>query len=243
MVSYADFITVLFAFFVVLFATLNQDNLAISKVSRAIHNGFQNLGPFSGGDSDVGGARLNLERDASTYTLPVQPAKTNKSDATEATGVDIAELRRQLELAIGKELQDGEVTIRVTPEGFVISLKELGFFSSGQATLRPGAAEKIERIAKVLSQHGFNLRVEGHSDNQPIHTAEFRSNWELSTARAMAVLLLLVNHSGLNPSHISLAGYGEERPIADNATAEGRKQNRRVDLVVVAGVLPDHRGH
>ncbi len=241
MVSYADFITVLFAFFVVLFATLNQDNHTISRVSRAIHNGFQNLGPFSGGESDSGVAHVNLERAASTYTLPIQPAKTQKSDATEATGVDIAEIRRQLELAIGKELRNGEVTMRVTPEGFVISLKELGFFSSGQAVLRPGAAEKIERIAKVLSQHGFNLRVEGHSDNQPIHTAQFRSNWELSTARAMAVLLLLVDHSGLDPSHISLAGYVAERPIADNATAEGRKMNRRVDLVVVAGVLPDQR--
>ncbi len=240
MVSYADFITVLFAFFVVLFATLNQDNHTISKVSLAIHNGFQDLGPFSGGESDLGVAHVNLERNASTYTLPIQPAKTQKSDATEATGVDIAEIRRQLELAIGKELRNGEVTMRVTPEGFVISLKELGFFSSGQAVLQLGAAEKIERIAKVLSQHGFNLRVEGHSDNQPIHTVQFRSNWELSTARAMAVLLLLVDHSGLDPSHISLAGYGAERPIADNATAEGRKMNRRVDLVVVAGVLPDH---
>jgi chemotaxis protein MotB len=241
MVSYADFITVLFAFFVVLFATVNQDNHTIGRVSQAIHNGFQDLGPLSGGESDRGVAQLSLERDASTYTLPVQPARTHRSDATEATGVDIAELRRQLELAIGQELRDGQVTMRVTPEGFVISLKELGFFSSGQAELQPGAAEKIERIAKVLSQHGFNLRVEGHSDNQPIHTLHFRSNWELSTERAMAVLLLLVDHSGLDPSHISLAGYGEERPIANNATAEGRKQNRRVDLVVVAGVLSDRR--
>jgi chemotaxis protein MotB len=243
MVSYADFITVLFAFFVVLFATLNQDNHTISRVSRAIHHGFQDLGSFSGGEGDGEATHQDLERDASAYPLTIQSAKTQKSDATEATGVDIAELRRQLELAIGKELRNGEVTIRVTPEGFVISLKELGFFRSGQAVLQPGAAEKIERIAKVLSEHGFNLRVEGYSDNQPIHTALFRSNWELSTARAMAVLVLLVDHSALNPSHISLAGYGEQRPIADNATAEGRKMNRRVDLVVVAGVLPDHRIH
>ena len=243
MVSYADFITVLFAFFVVLFASLNKDSHTISRVSQAIHNGFQNLGPFTGGEGDRGVAHVSLQRHASSYTPSIQSAMLQKSDATEATGVDIAELRRQLELAIGKELRNGEVTIRVTPEGFVISLKELGFFSSGQAMLQPGAAEKIERIAKVLSEHGFNLRVEGHSDNQPIHTAQFRSNWELSAARAMAVLLFLVDHSGLDPSHISLAGYGEERPIADNATVEGRKLNRRVDLVVVAGVLPDSRVH
>jgi chemotaxis protein MotB len=98
----------------------------------------------------------------------------------------------------------------------------------------PGAAEKIERIAKVLALHGLDLRVEGHSDNQSIHTAEFRSNWELSTARAMAVMELLVNDSGFDPAKISVAGYGQYRPVADNATPEGRRLNRRVDLVVVA---------
>jgi flagellar motor protein MotB len=89
--------------------------------------------------------------------------------------------------------------MRITPEGFVISLNELGFFNSGQAVLLPGAAQKIQRIAKVLSSHGLDLRVEGHSDNQPIHTAEFRSNWELSTARAMNVMSLLVDSSGFDP--------------------------------------------
>jgi chemotaxis protein MotB len=168
----------------------------------------------------------------------MEDAATRKSDETNATGIDIEELRRQLEAAIGQELRDREVTMRVTPEGFVISLRELGFFNSGQAVLRPGAATKIEQIAKVLSQHGFYLRVEGHSDNQPIHTAQFNSNWQLSTARAMAVLLLLVNDSGLDPGKISLAGYGQYRPIADNSSSEGRRMNRRVDLVVVAGVDP-----
>ena len=127
---------------------------------------------------------------------------------------------------------------RVTPEGFVISLKELGFFNSGQAVLLPGAAAKIERIAKVLTQHGLDLRVEGHSDNQPIHTAQFRSNWELSTARAMAVVQLLVDDAGFDPHKISVAGFGEYRPIADDATPEGRRMNRRVDLVVVAATTP-----
>ena len=80
--------------------------------------------------------------------------------------------------------------------------------------------------------------MEGHSDDQPIHTPQFRSNWELSTARAMAVLMLLVDDSGVDPRRVSVAGYGEYRPVADNATAEGRQQNRRVDLVVVATAGP-----
>jgi chemotaxis protein MotB len=242
MVSYADFITVLFAFFVVLFASLNQDH-SIKKISKAIHFGFVNLEPFSGVASRPETVHPRLLPDMSVSAHPVEDAAIRKSDETEATGIDIEKLRRQLEAAIGRELRDGEVTMSVTPEGFVISLKELGFFNSGQAVLRPGAAEKIEQIAKVLSQHGFYLRVEGHSDNQPIHTAQFNSNWQLSTARATAVLMLLVNDSGLDPRKISLAGYGQYRPIADNASPEGRRMNRRVDLVVVAGVDPRHQLH
>ena len=133
-----------------------------------------------------------------------------------------------------KELRDHEVIIRLTPEGFVISLNELGFFNSGKATLLPGAAQKIKRIAGVLSRDGFRLRIEGHSDNQPIHNNQYRSNWELSTARAMSVLLLLADDSSFDPAKLSVAGYGEYRPVASNDTPEGRTLNRRVDLVVVA---------
>jgi chemotaxis protein MotB len=238
MVSYADFITVLFAFFVVLFASAYQENHSIKKVSKAIHYGFVDLESLSSNDSDFATMHSQHLSDRSASTYLTENVKAGKSDETAATGIDIEELRRQLEAAIGRELKDGQVTMSVTPEGFVISLKELGFFDSGQAVLRQGAADKIERIAKVLAQHGFYLRVEGHSDNQPIHTAQFDSNWELSTARATAVLTLLINQSGLDPGKISLAGYGQYRPIADNATADGRKMNRRVDLVVVGGVAP-----
>lgn len=236
MVSYADFMTVLFAFFVVLFASANQENHSIKKVSKAIHYGFVNLESFSSKGSDADTLHPQLLADRLGPINLTVAAKCGMNDETAATGIDIETLRRQLESAIGWELKDRQVTMSVSPEGFVISLKDLGFFDSGQAVLRPGAADKVERIARVLAQHGFYLRVEGHSDDEPIHTAQFDSNWELSTARAMAVLSLLINQSGLDPGKISLAGYGQYRPIADNVTADGRKLNRRVDLVVVGGI-------
>jgi chemotaxis protein MotB len=238
LVSYSDFITLLFAFFVVLFASSYRDKQTLQRISQAIHVGFQQMGAFSGGASTNGVAYPNLPPDPSTYTPQVPRPQTGKSDPSAAAGVNIVELRQQLESAIGEELKNHEVDTRVTPEGFVISLKELGFFNSGQAVLLPGAAAKIERIAKVLTQHGLDLRVEGHSDNQPIHNAQFRSNWELSTARAMAVVQLLVDDAGFDPHKISVAGFGEYRPIADDATPEGRRMNRRVDLVVVAATTP-----
>jgi len=230
LVSYADFITLLFAFFVVLFASVYHDNQSIIRLSHAIHAGFTTLGAFSGG-YDEGNAPSGPAQAA-----PV-PAPADSDQAIAASQPDLAELRKELESAMGDELKKNEVHLRVTPEGFVISLQELGFFDSGQAALLPGAAAKIQRIARILLRHGVDLRVEGHSDNQPIHNAQFANNWELSTARAMNVLLLIVNDSDFDPKRISVAGYGQYRPIADDATPEGRRLNRRVDLVVV-GTAP-----
>ncbi|MGA8937685.1 MAG: OmpA family protein [Acidobacteriaceae bacterium] len=233
MVSYADFITVLFAFFIVLFASLTQDGRSIEKLSQSIHAGFVNLQPFPAGGDDPQSLHLTAGSNGAPGQLGLEDNLSAQAPRPDASAVDIEELRRELEIAIGGDLRDGEVTLQTTPEGFVISLKEAGFFQSGEANLRPGAGATIERIANVLAQHGFFLRIEGHSDDQPIHNGQFRSNWQLSTARAMTVLMLLVNESRLDPSKLSLAGYGPYRPVASNATPEGRRLNRRVDLVVI----------
>lgn len=232
LISYSDFMTLLFAFFVVLFAATYRDNQTIRKLARAIHNGFQTMGAFSADENGSGGAYSTVTPNADDNTSRVQSDRTTINPASAGSVRDMLELRRQLEAAIGKELENHEIVIQVTPEGFVISLKELGFFNSGQADLLPGAGQKIARIAKVLERPGLEIRVEGHSDNQPIHNAQFRSNWELSTARAMTVLELLVSQ-GYDPRKLSASGYGEYRPVSDNSTPEGRRMNRRVDLVVV----------
>jgi chemotaxis protein MotB len=237
LVSYSDFMTLLFALFVVLFASSYRDNQMIKKISQAIQVGFQQLGASSGGASKAGVAYPSLITDSTPVTLSSHAQNQSKENASGSSPVDVVALRKELESAIGTELRNDEIEMRVTPEGFVVSLRELGFFNSGQAVLLPGAEPKIEKIGKVLSKRGLELRIEGHSDDQPIHTAQFQSNWELSTARAMAVLLLLVNDSGFDPHRISVVGYGQYRPLADNATPDGRRINRRVDMVVV-GTVP-----
>jgi chemotaxis protein MotB len=139
LVSYADFITLLFGFFVVLFASVYHDNQSIIKLSHAIHAGFTTLGAFSGG-YDEGNAPSGPNQAA---PVPA-PAETEQDIA--AAQPDLAELRHELESAMGDELKKNEVHLRVTPEGFVISLQELGFFDSGQADLLPGAAAKVTQI-------------------------------------------------------------------------------------------------
>lgn len=242
LISYSDFITLLFAFFVVLFASTYRDNQQIRKLSRAIHNGFQTLGAFSTDESGSGGPYASLAADQDTNTSRVHNDQDTQNPASAGSTTDMLDLKRQLEAVMGKELANHEMNLEVTPEGFVISLRELGFFDSGQAELLPGAGAKILGVAKVLSRPGLEIRVTGHSDDQPIHTAQFASNWELSTARAMTVLRLLVNDGGFDPTRISAAGFGEYRPIADNSTPEGRRMNRRVDLVVLqTRNAPPHR--
>ena len=215
LISYADFVTLLFAVFVVLFAYTWRSKQDFKSVSTAIHSGFDQM---SG-----------------------HPEKTKPEDAPQTSArspvaprFDTGQLASQLNEVLGDSIARKEVVMQQTPDGLVISLRELGFFNSGEAKLLPGAAEKLEKTAKVLMSHGLELRVEGHSDDQPIHNAIFQSNWELSTSRAMSVLSILVDQAGFPAASISVAGYGAYRPVGSNATPEGRRMNRRVDLVVVA---------
>ena len=241
LLSYSDFITLLFAFFVVLFASAYRDNQAIRKLSRAINNGFQTLGAFSTDESGNGGHYASLTADQDIDTSRVPNDRINHNPASAGSATDMLKLKKELEAAMGKELANHEMVLDVTPEGFVISLKELGFFNSGESELLPGAGAKIVKIAKILSKPGLEIRVNGHSDDQPIHNAQFASNWELSTARAMSVLRLLVNDGGFDPTRVSAAGFGQYRPVADNSTPDGRRMNRRIDLIVLQVRDPQSR--
>jgi chemotaxis protein MotB len=160
-------------------------------------------------------------------------AADGHTDRPGGYGVDVDELRHELEDALGDEIKKHEVQMRVTPEGLVVSLREVGFFNSGEADLLEDGQATLARIATILGGKGFEIRVEGHTDNVPIHTSQFRSNWELSTARATQVVSLLIEKYSFDPVLISAAGYAEYRPISSNETAQGRAANRRVDLVVV----------
>ena len=233
LVCYADFITLLFAFFVVLYASAEVDNKKIARVSAAIEGGFQQLGAFPGN----GAGPPDRTQSAPTTQAPILPQTAPPIIEHDAGGFgppDVDKLKRELEEALGEEIQKHEIEMRVTPEGLVVSLREVGFFNTGEAALLTGGQDTLTRIAKVLNAKGFHIRVEGHTDNVPIHNSHFKSNWELSTARATEVVSLLIEKHGFDPSQISAAGYSQYHPITSNDTNEGRQTNRRVDVVVVA---------
>ena len=122
--------------------------------------------------------------------------------------------------------------VRQTERGLIISLSEAGFFAPGDALISPEADALIQTLAESLQINPSNIRVEGHTDSTPISNARYPSNWELSTARAASVLMRLAERD-IAPEKLSAAGYGGFQPVADNSTAEGRAQNRRVDVVVL----------
>ena len=246
LVSYADFVTLLFAFFVVLYSTSRGDNKKVVQMSAAIHGAFQELGAFPVSAQPSIRRVVALPADeVRPIVVPKQPEATPATNENEggvgSGGADVDQLKRDLEDALGDQIKRHEIEMHVTPEGLVVSLHEVGFFDSGASELLKDGQAPLGRIAHILNAKGFQVRVEGHTDNVPIHTAHFKSNWELSTARATEVVALLVERYGFDPMQVSAAGYAQYRPIASNETEQDRRINRRVDLVVVSRAGPANR--
>jgi chemotaxis protein MotB len=190
LVSYADVTTLLFAFFVAVYAVTASDRTQLDRLA-----------------------------DGLTGT----PAPRREADA----------IRQALEDHLGADVATGQVEVREDPRGVVLAVPVSSAFADGDAVLSDEAAALVRRIGEAVSRLPYPVRIEGHTDNRPIVTDRYPSNWELSTARAAAVVAVLVEEGHLAPERFSVAGYAEHRPLADNATAEGRAANRRVDIVVL----------
>jgi len=138
-----------------------------------------------------------------------------------------------LNSTLAKEIQDGKVEVNLEPRGLVVSLKQTAFFPSGTDVVDPNTAPIVEKLAEALNAVSNPLRIEGHTDSQPIHTARFRSNWELSAARSIAMMELLATRYNVDRSRVAITGFADNSPEASNDTPEGRAKNRRVDVVIM----------
>ena len=225
LVSYADFITLLFAFFVVLYSTAQVDKRKMVELATAIQEGFEQMG-------------TNPTYAPVPHALAPVPAKVAAHAAAAAPNdppsADLDALRKDVEKALAEEIANGEVAVRGSPQGLVISLREAGFFDSGSAGTKASSQPAFRRMTAVLRDRNYNIRIEGHTDDVPIHNSQYASNWELSTARATEMVRLLITQHGFAPESLSAAGYAQFHPVATNATEAGRAQNRRVDVVILA---------
>jgi chemotaxis protein MotB len=241
LVSYADFITLLFAFFVVLFASSQADRKKQSQLAAAMQTAFTPMGAFEA-HSKTPPLDRTAGASSSGTPAPIQPPLPTSgtaelvADAIREAGI-AAHIQKLLrESTASPKLPLDSITTHSTPEGLVISLREAGFFPSGSAEVRASSLALLAKLAASLPM--APLRVEGHTDNVPIHTAQFVSNWELSTARATVIARLVLEHSTVSPADLSAAGYAEYHPATSNATPAGRAQNRRVDIILLRRPAP-----
>jgi chemotaxis protein MotB len=223
LVSYADFVTLLLAFFVTMYAItrLDQEKMVVAQQSI---NAALNAPVFKGGFPAVPGAGpVPSGQRGDLAATPVVRAPT-PSKMEETADTVKQELRESLE--------KGELRLLHTGKGLVLRLPEFLFFDSGQAKFRPEALPLLQKLAGLLGKIPNDVLIEGHTDNRPIHTPQFPSNWELSTARAAALVRFFVEEQRLAPARFAAAGYGEHQPLADNNEETGRQANRRVDLII-----------
>ncbi|MGB6130921.1 MAG: flagellar motor protein MotB [Acidobacteriaceae bacterium] len=240
LVSYADFITLLFAFFVVLYASSRSDQRKQTQIAHSIETAFQALGlfPAAAPSQQHNGALA----DSADPSAPVNVVMGDDLSASPQVHGDLARLQARLTGLLSNQIAQHVVALRLGRDGLVISLREAGFYDSGSATPHPQSRATLDQIAASLAVMPYDLRIEGHTDNVPIHTAQFASNWELSTARATELAKFLIVDRGFAPGRLSAAGFAEYHPVASNATAEGRGENRRVDIIVLPriSVMPAH---
>ena len=224
------------------YASSQVDKRKVGKLSLAIQVAFQELGVFPASTTQIPlddnepmpfstvQAIENVKRNAALGRI-ANPPEDSLAATSEAT--DLATLQNELREALHHEIALREVALHREMDGLVISLQEFGFFDSGSATIKPESLSALDRIASILVIRTYKLRIEGHTDNVPIHSAQMASNWELSTARATDLVRLLILRHRFPPERLAAAGYAEYHPVASNLTAQGRAQNRRVDIVIL----------
>jgi len=212
LLTYADLITLLLAFFIVMYSISRIDSGKFSEVTTALTSAFS-------------GSKLGVQ---SPEDLSSELA-INKLLSKGNLGVLETQIQK---IAIQLDV-DKQLSTDMQSRGLIIHISESAFFDPGQAELKPEAKMILDLLSVQLLKLPNHFRVEGHTDNVPIHTAKFPSNWELSTSRAMSCLRYLVDKIGIPPQKISASGYSQYRPIASNDTPEGRAKNRRVDIVIL----------
>lgn len=239
MVSYADFVTLLLACFIVMYAVSSVSEGKYRVVSQALGTAFRNAAP----------PQVTIPRPAPPPLPPPVPAIVEPQPPPPPLPKDPSQSERlrgetrdrmrgmanDVLNALGSLVRDGQVRLTEGAQGIAIEINANVLFPPGEAKLEPQAREALRQVGVVLAQNGFHIIVEGHTDITPIRNALFPSNWELSAVRASTVVRLFVD-AGVAPQRLTAAGFGEFRPREDNGTAESRARNRRVAIMIEAPV-------
>jgi chemotaxis protein MotB len=227
LVSYADFITLLFAFFVVMYSISSINEGKYKILSETL------VGVFNQPDRSVKPIPVGEEKPRTTEPDRSMVEESERSQiAIDDPGADpLQEIAQSMRDAFGDLIRSDQLSVRGNELWVEIEMNSSLLFPSGDAIPNDVAFTLIAKVARILAPYGNPVHVEGFTDNQPIATSRYPSNWELSTARAASIVRML-SVEGVAPGRLAAVGYGEFQPVADNATAEGRARNRRVVLVI-----------
>ena len=219
LVSYADFTTLLLAFFMALYTVSDVNPGKLAAAQSSLRAAFESPQPVA-------------ESTAVTPAHVPEPADQAVATKQAAAAKALDQVRERIEQELAGAISAGQLEIGADDRGLVLSLPESATFPVASADVTMAAQAVIDRVATTLEPLDVAVRIEGHTDDTPIRTVRFSSNWELSTARASAVVARFIDQR-MDPRRLSAAGYGEFHPRASNATIDGRVSNRRVDVVVV----------
>jgi chemotaxis protein MotB len=246
LVSYADMMTLLFCLFMVLFAISSVNTSKFQELSKALQNAFSGAILSGGKNVMQSGAQDQGDTPAAEPPLPSLTPLSAMSNSSQSSGQEspaekaalkeqqsFLALKRRIDALVKQQGVAANVKTEIRRNGLTIELLTDGvFFDSGSATLKPAASRLLEKVGAVVAgERRHPVVVEGHTDAQPIRTSQYPSNWQLSGARAAAVIQNLAG-DGVAEHRLSLAGYASERPADTNSTPQGRARNRRVDIVL-----------
>jgi len=224
LLPYSDLMTLLLAVFIVLFAVSQLDSNAAKSIAEQFREIMGTPSVLEGGTGIMDFEGVSNAYPAATPT----PAPINYEEL-----VALEKLKKELDLFLAKENIGSAVVTYLDERGLVITLKDSILFDSGSSEVRPDKINTLIKIGEIIKPLENYIRVEGHTDNIPINTVIYPSNWELSGARAAKVVRLFADRVNINIDKLAVVGYGDSRPVADNRTPEGRAMNRRVDIILL----------
>ncbi|MCC7175676.1 MAG: OmpA family protein [Bryobacterales bacterium] len=233
LVSYADFITLLFAFFVVMFASSNQDKVKAQQISESVRKALAQDHVAAKVAAVLGGTVNDRGQGNAQRKGPGGAQKAATEAPPQSAAGELLPSLEFLNKELEQEIKAGRLRLSLEPRGLVVTLPQATYFLSGQDSIDPATHPVIAKVVQVINKLPNQVRLEGHTDSVPIHNGRFRSNWELSAARSIAMMELLATRFQVPRSRLAIAGYAENIPVQSNDTEAGRALNRRVDLVII----------
>lgn len=249
LIPYADLLTLLLALFIVLFASSQIDQKKIEQMSQAFSAAFSGGSSFldqhaavklSDDPTAIAKKKTGTNEDKNpNANVPAQPSQTKERNAEWRQGYDketkdLEQLKQKLDGYITENGLTAQLETKLTADRLMITIRDNALFASGSAEITPEASKLAKSISDILAQYPeYEVIVSGHTDNVPIRSKTYDSNWDLSSARALNFMKILFQNDQIGQQRFSSVGYGEFRPIASNDTAEGRSQNRRVEVSIM----------